>query len=103
MAIFTRVKLDAKGRAQYRLDGHRDSTVRVGGKFFTGEAPDMIEISGEGVSTFAGKAKKVTLTKEERAALPKPTLAQRAAAAQARAAKLTAAAAAAAAASAPSM
>lgn len=84
MATFTRIEMDETGRAKYRLNGSKTSTLRTGPKMFNGAPPETLEIDGD---FYTGKKK---MTKEERAALPKPTLAQRAEAARKRADALAA-------------
>lgn len=86
-------KVDRHGRSMYRANGNKNTTVRFGASFFAGKPADSIQIISTGVATQVGPKQK--LTKEERAALPKPTPAQkleqareRAARAQARAERL---------------
>ena len=78
------------GQSTYKQDGGQ-SILRFGKSVFVdGVAPASLEVTGPFVVK-APKAPKVKLTKEERAALPKPTTAEKLAAAQARVAKLQAA------------
>lgn len=90
--LLKKFKVDKHGRSMFRNEGNKNTTVRFGASFFT-TIPDEIEINADGIATVS--APKVKLTKEERAALPKPTPSEkltlakdRAARAQARAERL---------------
>lgn len=96
MATFQLFKVDKHGRSMYRLNGNKNTTVRLGASIFEGAPPATIEFDAEGMAKVSEPRKR--LTKEERAALPKPTPAEKLAKAQeianraaARAAKLAAA------------
>ena len=81
---FQLFKVDKHGRSMYRQNGSPDTTIRIGASMFAGVPPPTIEFDAEG--RVEGKTPKVKLTKEERAALPKKTLAEKAAEAAKRAA-----------------
>ena len=83
MATYTKVKVDRHGRSMYRIGNSPDTTVRFGASAFAGAPPENIELTADGLNT--GKVAKVKLTAEERKALPKPTLAEKAAKAKERA------------------
>ncbi len=64
---FTRVKVDKHGRSMYRANGNKNTTIRFGASFFTGEPPTSITLSAPNIAT--------QLTKDQRkaavAAVPK--------------------------------
>ena len=76
MPTFSLVKVDKHGRSQYRLDGNKNTTIRFGASIFAGAPPATIEVTADNFA--AVKEPKKKLTKEERAALPKPTAAEKA-------------------------
>lgn len=83
VVALTRTKIDKHGRSQFRVKGNKLTTVRFGASFFKGAPPAEISITATGVATHSGS--KAKLTKEERAALPKLTPAEKVAQAKERA------------------
>jgi hypothetical protein len=85
MTQFNRISIGAKGQSIYKMEGGI-VRLRFTPTAFAGGAPETIQVD----APFAVKVPKAKLTKEERAALPKKTKAERLAELQARIAKLQA-------------
>lgn len=75
MAELTLFKVDKHGRSMYRVNGNKNTTTRFGASFFKAAPPQTIAIESEDMATVSGP--KAKLSKEERAALPKPTPAEK--------------------------